>query len=139
MTFFEHLAELRKRIINSLYAIGIGAFVGVYIAPKVIHFINEPMQKALVSAGYADKMYYNHPAGAVNLVITLGVYIGLVIASPVVLAVTPVKGLVKLMSPTGAFSIYAGMCVVTFLIVWRWVPETKGRTLEEIERSWSRG
>jgi sec-independent protein translocase protein TatC len=85
MTFFEHLAELRKRIINSLYAIGIGAFVGVYIAPRVIHFINEPMQKALVSAGYADKLYYNHPAGAVNLVITLGVYIGLVLASPVVL------------------------------------------------------
>src|SRR5271155_5468676 len=53
MTFFEHLSELRKRIINSLYAIGVGAFAGVYIAPKVIHFINEPMQKALVSAGYA--------------------------------------------------------------------------------------
>src|SRR6201993_3450372 len=85
MTFFEHLPELRKRIINSLYAIGVGAFVGVYIAPKVIHFINEPMQKALIAAGYSDKLYYNHPAGAVNLVITLGVYIGLVIASPVVL------------------------------------------------------
>ncbi len=85
MTFFEHLAELRKRIINSLYAIGIGAFVGVYLAPKLIHFINEPMQKALIAAGYSDKLYYNHPAGAVNLVITLGVYLGMVIASPVVL------------------------------------------------------
>jgi sec-independent protein translocase protein TatC len=42
MTFFEHLTELRKRIINSLYAIGIGAFIGVYISPKVIRFINEP-------------------------------------------------------------------------------------------------
>jgi hypothetical protein len=48
------------------------------------------------------------------------------------------SGLVKLVSPTGAFSIYAEMCVITFLIVWRWVPETKGRTLEEIERSWTR-
>jgi sec-independent protein translocase protein TatC len=85
MTFFEHLTELRKRIINSLYAIGAGAFIGVYLAPRVIHFINEPMQKALIAAGYADKLYYNHPAGAVNLVITLGVYLGLVLASPVVL------------------------------------------------------
>jgi sec-independent protein translocase protein TatC len=85
MTFFEHLTELRKRIIHSLYAIGAGAFVGVYLAPRVIHYINEPMQKALVAAGYADKLYYNHPAGAVNLVITLGVYLGLVLASPVVL------------------------------------------------------
>lgn len=47
--------------------------------------------------------------------------------------------LVKLMAPAGAFSIYAGMCALTFLIVWRRVPETKGRTLEEIERSWNRG
>jgi sec-independent protein translocase protein TatC len=85
MTFFEHLGELRKRIINSLYAIGIGAFVGVYIAPKVIKFINEPMLKALREAHFEDKLYYNHPAGALNLVITLGVYIGLVLASPVVL------------------------------------------------------
>jgi sec-independent protein translocase protein TatC len=85
MTFFEHLSELRKRIINSLYAIGIGAFVGVYIAPKVIRFINEPMQNALHQAGFDSKLYYNHPAGALNLVITLGVYIGIVLASPVVL------------------------------------------------------
>ncbi len=46
--------------------------------------------------------------------------------------------LVKVLSATGAFFIYAGMCVVTFFIVWRWVPETKGRTLEEIERWWTR-
>jgi SP family arabinose:H+ symporter-like MFS transporter len=45
--------------------------------------------------------------------------------------------LVQWLSPTGAFLIYAGMCVITFFIVWRWVPETKGRTLEEIERSWA--
>jgi sec-independent protein translocase protein TatC len=85
MTFFEHLSELRKRIINSLYAIGIGAFVGVYISPKIIGFINEPMQKALHQAGFDSRLYYNHPAGALNLVITLGVYIGIVLASPVVL------------------------------------------------------
>jgi sec-independent protein translocase protein TatC len=85
MTFFEHLSELRKRIINSLYAIGIGAFIGVYIAPKIIRFINDPMLKALHDAGFDSRLYYNHPAGALNLVITLGVYIGLVLASPFVL------------------------------------------------------
>ena len=34
------------------------------------------------------------------------------------------------------FYVYAAFCVVLVLVVWRWVPETKGRTLEEIER-WS--
>jgi SP family arabinose:H+ symporter-like MFS transporter len=44
--------------------------------------------------------------------------------------------LVKAVSATGAFLVYSGMCVITFFIVWRWVPETKGRSLEEIEQFW---
>lgn len=40
------------------------------------------------------------------------------------------------LSPTGAFLIYGLMCVITFLLVWRAVPETKGRSLEEIEKMW---
>jgi SP family xylose:H+ symportor-like MFS transporter len=34
------------------------------------------------------------------------------------------------------FYIYAAFCVVLVLLVWRLVPETKGRSLEEIEASW---
>ena len=45
--------------------------------------------------------------------------------------------LARAITVTGAFWIYAGMCVVTFVFVWKLVPETKGKTLEEIERSWS--
>jgi sugar porter (SP) family MFS transporter len=36
------------------------------------------------------------------------------------------------------FYVYAAFCVVLLLVVGLLVPETKGRTLEEIERSWSR-
>jgi MFS transporter, SP family, arabinose:H+ symporter len=39
-------------------------------------------------------------------------------------------------SITGAFCVYSGMCVIAFLIVWRFTPETKGKTLEEIEDFW---
>lgn len=85
MTFFEHLTELRKRIINSLYAIGIGAFVGVYLSQKFISFITQPMIKALKDAGLEQKLIYTHPAGYLNMIITLGVYMGIVLASPVVL------------------------------------------------------
>ena len=35
------------------------------------------------------------------------------------------------------FYVYAVFCVALVLVVWRMVPETKGRSLEEIERSWS--
>ena len=85
MTFFEHLVELRKRIINSLIAIAIGAFVGVYVANHVIEYVTRPMLKALADAHLDPKLVYTHPAGGFNLIITLGIYIGLVLASPVVL------------------------------------------------------
>src|SRR3984893_16455472 len=85
MTFFEHLVELRKRIINSLIAIGIGAFIGVYIAKYVIVFITRPMLAALKSANLQQQLVYTHPAGGFNLILTLGIYIGIVLASAVVL------------------------------------------------------
>src|SRR5215471_13372910 len=85
MTFFEHLVELRKRLINSLMAIAVGAFIGVYIAKYIIAFITRPILKALADAHLDPKLIYTHPAGGLSLIITLGVYIGLVLASPVVL------------------------------------------------------
>ena len=44
--------------------------------------------------------------------------------------------LVQLLSAPGAFLLYAGVCVAALLFVWKGVPETKGRSLEEIERQW---
>ncbi len=85
MTFFEHLSELRKRIIYSLYAIGIGAFIGIYLSKYFIYWINKPMLKALADAHLDPKLIYTHPAGYLNLVITVGVYLGIVLASPIVL------------------------------------------------------
>lgn len=88
MTFFEHLSELRKRIIHSLIAVAIGSFVGVYAAyssPRVIEIITRPMLKALSDANLTPRLVYTHPAGYLNQIITLGVYLGLVLASPVVL------------------------------------------------------
>lgn len=40
------------------------------------------------------------------------------------------------LGPSGAFLIYACMCVITIVVVICWTPETKGRTLEQIERMW---
>jgi sec-independent protein translocase protein TatC len=85
MTFFEHLSELRKRIINSLYAIGIGAFVGVGLSKYAIKWITTPIIKALTDAHQIPHLYYTHPAGYLNTYITLGVYLGVVMASPIVL------------------------------------------------------
>ncbi len=36
------------------------------------------------------------------------------------------------------FYVYAAFCAVLIVVMWRFVPETKGKSLEEIERSWRR-
>jgi len=43
---------------------------------------------------------------------------------------------VERIGSTGAFWVYAAMSVVNLVFIWRVMPETKGRSLEEIERSW---
>ncbi len=44
--------------------------------------------------------------------------------------------LVTAIGASGTFWLYAVLCLATFLFVWRVVPETKGRSLEQIERMW---
>jgi MFS transporter, SP family, arabinose:H+ symporter len=40
------------------------------------------------------------------------------------------------LSPAGTFFLFAVMCVPYMLIIWKMVPETAGKSLEEIERMW---
>jgi SP family arabinose:H+ symporter-like MFS transporter len=37
---------------------------------------------------------------------------------------------------SGTFGIYAILCVVSFVFIWKLVPETRGKTLEQIQREW---
>ena len=39
-------------------------------------------------------------------------------------------------SPAGTFILFAFMCIPYLIIVWRLIPETAGKTLEEIEKFW---
>ena len=42
------------------------------------------------------------------------------------------------LSPSGTFLLFAFMCVPYMLIMWRLVPETAGKSLEDIERYWNK-
>ena len=44
--------------------------------------------------------------------------------------------LVEAITAAGTFWVYAALCAATFVFVWRAVPETKCKTLEEVERMW---
>jgi len=85
MSFFEHLVDLRKRLINSAIAIALGAMIGVSISQRVIDLISRPMQEALRKQHLDDRLIYTSPAGLINIIITFGIYIGVVLAAPFVL------------------------------------------------------
>lgn len=42
------------------------------------------------------------------------------------------------LTPAGTFLIFAGMCIPYILIIWKLVPETTGKSLEEIEKNWDK-
>ena len=46
--------------------------------------------------------------------------------------------LVNVFTAAGVFLLYAVVSIGAFVFVWRGVPETKGKTLEEIEKFWVR-
>ncbi|MDR0891596.1 MAG: D-xylose transporter XylE [Mediterranea sp.] len=41
-------------------------------------------------------------------------------------------------SPMFAYSLYGAVCVLAAIFVWRWVPETKDKTLEDMSRLWKK-
>jgi len=46
--------------------------------------------------------------------------------------------LLENLTPAGTFIFFAVMCLPYILIVWKLIPETTGKTLEEIEKYWER-
>ncbi len=85
MTFFEHLVELRKRIINSLIAVIVGATIGWVVAPRFVNVITIPVRHALKAHNLNDQLVYTGPTDYLSLLIKLSIYLGIVIASPVIL------------------------------------------------------
>ena len=85
MSFFEHLVELRTRILRALLFVGCGVAVGLLISDKAYMFLARPMVKALDNAHVSDKLVYTSPMGPLTLYITVGIYLGLVLALPFVL------------------------------------------------------
>jgi sec-independent protein translocase protein TatC len=85
MSFFDHLDEFRRRLLYSVAAIGAGLCVGLYFSNEAFEFLARPMLDALREGGLGDKLIYTSPLGPLRLLLTVGLYLGIVIASPFVL------------------------------------------------------
>jgi sec-independent protein translocase protein TatC len=85
MSFFDHLVELRKRIVNSLIAVGVGMILGFAVSKHFISYVMQPEIGALRANHLDDRLVYTGPAAPVGLIINLSLYLGVVIAMPYVL------------------------------------------------------
>ena len=78
MSFLDHLDELRRRIIYSLIAVGVGFGVAFFWLDDIFTFIFKPMQ-AVLPAG--QMMIYTEPGEQFFLMFKIGLMAGLIIAS----------------------------------------------------------
>ena len=81
MSFLDHLDELRRRIIYSLIAVGVGFGVAFFWLDNIFTFIFTPM-KAVLPAG--QTLIYTEPGEQFFLMFKIGLMAGLIIASPIV-------------------------------------------------------
>jgi len=77
MSVIEHLEALRRALIISLIAWGIGTVAAIFIAGRVITFL-------ITRAGIGHAIYLQ-PGGGVLLQLRVALYIGIVLAAPVII------------------------------------------------------
>ena len=82
MSFLEHLEELRRRIMHSLIAIGVGMGLSFFFIGKIFDFIMLPLARLLPPG---SKLMYTEPTEAIVLYLKLGGLAGLILAAPVIM------------------------------------------------------
>lgn len=82
MSFLEHLEEFRRRILWSLAAVVAGAIVGFWVTTEfdVIAFLTGPVRPLLESG----RLAYLRPTEPFMVTLKVGVFVGIVIALPIV-------------------------------------------------------
>jgi sec-independent protein translocase protein TatC len=81
MTVFEHLGELRRRLVISIVAVVVAGTVVFIIAPDIIEFLVTFYRDA--TNGKRNALIYTGPLDAFALRLKIATYGGIVLASPV--------------------------------------------------------
>jgi sec-independent protein translocase protein TatC len=82
MSFLDHLEELRKRLLVSFIAIGVGFFICWSFAEPIFAKLQEPLTKFLAPG---DKLAYTRLTAPFFLYMKVAFFAGIFLAAPVVL------------------------------------------------------
>lgn len=81
--FIEHLEDLRKTLIGSITSLVVGMAIAIPLAPKVMEWLKQPLQKA---TGSAEPFLRSlDVAGGFNLAMRLIFWTGLLLSAPFIL------------------------------------------------------
>jgi SP family xylose:H+ symportor-like MFS transporter len=81
-----------------------------------------------------SEMFPNNIRGRAMSVATFALWISNYLVSQTFPMLNDNAFLVKTFHYAFPFWVYGGLCIFSFFFVWKYIPETKGKTLEEIER-----
>jgi sec-independent protein translocase protein TatC len=81
MTLAEHLGELRRRLVTSVVAFLAGATIAFVAYPQILHWLQQPYCRVSPHCS----LYVTGPLDGLSLRIKLAAYVGLFLASPVLL------------------------------------------------------
>src|SRR5690606_14887233 len=84
MTFFEHLAELRTRLIRALLAILPGFVVGWIFREEIMALILRPYLRATTQMGMRTELVFTDPSDALFWYLVVSLIAALMFASPVI-------------------------------------------------------
>ncbi len=85
MGFLDHLEELRKRIVYSVIAVGVGAGACWGYRERIYGIMQRPIMDALKANGLSEKLVYLNPTEPFNLYLKIAALAGLFLTSPFVL------------------------------------------------------
>jgi sec-independent protein translocase protein TatC len=85
MGFLDHLEELRKRIVYSVFSVGAGTAVCWFYRERIYGVMQKPIMDALHSQGLPEKLVYLNPIDPFNLYLKVSMLAGLFLTSPLVL------------------------------------------------------
>lgn len=111
-------------------ALGLGSWV--LLAAFLFYVFCQAVSISAVVFVLLSEMYPNRVRGLAMSVAGLALWIGTYLIGQL----TP--WMLEHLTPAGTFFLFAAMCVPYMLIMWKLVPETTGKTLEEIEQYWTK-
>ena len=82
MGFFEHLAELRRRLLYSLIAIALCLVLGLTFWEEIYLFLSQPMLAAFEAAGLEKRLVFTGPLVPIKFALQVGLYAGILLAAP---------------------------------------------------------